>query len=87
MQQGENAGVTHSFEFCWHRYQLSFLDYVRFLVGAMWGSVTPATCETLQGDLNQGMHKRCAEHLAHMVSKADNVLQQLEHSNGSWLTT
>lgn len=68
----------YSFAACCHRYQLAFIDYVRFLVGAMWGSVTPATCEGLQGDINQGLHKRSAGHLINMVQKADFILQQLE---------
>ena len=79
-------GPQYSFAACCHRYQLAFLDYVRFLIGAMWGSVTPATCDGLQSDINQGMHKRCAKHLANMVSKADLVLQQLEGSDVALLT-
>lgn len=77
-QRSQLDDLPYSFDMCCHRYQLSFLDYVRFLIGAMWGSVTTESCESLHGDINQGMHKRSAGHLAYMVSKADMVLQQLE---------
>lgn len=61
-----------------HHYQLAYLDYVRFLVGAMWGAVTPNSCVALCEDINHGMHKRSAIHLVYMVEKADMVLRQLE---------
>ena len=57
---------------------MAYLDYVRFLIGAMWGTVTPSTCHALAEDINQGMHKRSAKHLVCMVEKADKVLSQLE---------
>ena len=63
--------------FCWH-YQVAFLDYVRYLIGAMWGSVTPHSCSQLAQDLNQGMHKRSAIHLAYMVDKGDVLLSKFE---------
>lgn len=34
------------------------MDYVRFLIGRMWGSVTPGTCRESVNSLNQGTHKR-----------------------------
>lgn len=64
-------------QFCRH-YQLAYVDYVRYLIGAMWGSVTPKTCGELAQDLNQGMHKRSAVHLAYMVDKADVLLKKFE---------
>ena len=68
----------YSFELLCHHYQLAYLDYVRFLIGAMWGTVTPESCVSLAGDINQGMHKRSGVHLVQMVDKADMVLTQLE---------
>lgn len=68
-------------QFCRH-HQLAYLDYVRFLIGAMWGAVTPESCNELAQDINQGIHKRCAEHLAHMVDKADGLLSKFEEG---WL--
>lgn len=64
-------------QFCRH-YQLAYLDYVRFLIGAMWGAVTPNSCTELAQDINQGIHKRSAQHLAHMVDKADLLLSRFE---------
>ena len=78
-QHGMDA-CTYSFDLLSHHYQLAYLDYARFLVGAMWGGVTPQSCMSLDGDINQGMHKRSAVHLVHMVEKADMLLSQLEHS-------
>jgi hypothetical protein len=50
--------------------QVAFLDYVRFLIGSMWGACTPETFEAKAADLNQGMHKRSVQlHMA-MVRKA-----------------
>lgn len=37
---------------------LAFLDYTRFLIGSMWGNVSPESCSKMAGDMNQGMHKR-----------------------------
>lgn len=68
--------------FCQH-YQIAFLDYVRFLIGAMWGAVSPESSTALAQDLNQGMHKRSADHLAHMVDKADVLLSQLKNKSTS----
>ena len=74
---------NYSFDlFCQH-YQIAFLDYVRFLIGAMWGAVTPESCATLAQDINQGMHKRSAHHLCHMIDKADLLLSKLESTSGS----
>ena len=37
---------------------VAFLDYTRFLIGSMWGEVSPESCSRMAGDMNQGMHKR-----------------------------
>ena len=37
---------------------VAFLDYTRFLIGSMWGGVSPESCSKMGGDMNQGMHKR-----------------------------
>ena len=77
-QQEKCDMIAYAYDqFCQH-YQLAYLDYVRFLVGAMWGTVTPNSCNELAEDLNQGMHKRSAVHLAHMVDKADVLLHNFE---------
>jgi hypothetical protein len=54
--------------------QVAFLDYVRYLVGSMWGSCTPATFTARRGDINQGMHKRDAAHQLAMVIRAAQLL-------------
>lgn len=54
--------------------QIAFLDYVRFLIGSMWGACTPATFEARRGDINQGMHKRDAAHQFAMVTRAAQLL-------------
>ena len=81
-QETDEPAYTYD-QFCRH-YQLAYLDYVRFLVGAMWGAVTPGSCNELAQDINQGIHKRSAEHLAHMVDKADLLLSTFEED---WLNT
>ena len=81
-QHGLDSQV-YSFELMSHHYQLAYLDYVRFLIGSMWGNVSPDSCKQLQDDINQGMHKRSAVHLAHMVEKADQVMTQLERQSKS----
>ena len=75
----EPGMIAYNYEqFCWH-YQVAYLDYVRYLIGAMWGSVTPNSCNQLAlADLNQGMHKRSAIHLAYMVDKGDVLLRKFE---------
>jgi hypothetical protein len=40
--------------------QVAYLDYVRFLIGRMWGSVSPESCKSLTTALNHGTHKRYA---------------------------
>ena len=50
--------------------QVAFLDYVRFLIGSMWGACTPESFAAKACDLNQGMHKRDAKLHAAMVGKA-----------------
>jgi uncharacterized protein YfbU (UPF0304 family) len=77
-EQHHIDGSIYSFQQFGHHYQMAYLDYVRFLIGAMWGTVTPGTCNALAEDINQGMHKRSAKHLVCMVEKADMVLIQLE---------
>ena len=37
---------------------LHHIDYTRFTMGAMWGTVTPATLQQNANAHNQGMHKR-----------------------------
>ena len=77
-EQHHIDGSVYSFQQFGHHYQMAYLDYIRFLIGAMWGTVTPSTCNALAEDINQGMHKRSAKHLVCMVEKADMVLSQLE---------
>lgn len=77
-EQHHIDGSIYSFQQCGHHYQMAYLDYIRFLIGAMWGTVTPSTCDALAEDINQGMHKRSVQHLVCMVEKADMVLSQLE---------
>lgn len=45
------------------QYDTSYLDYVRYVVGAMWGAVTPDSCASFAAQqlINHGMHKRCAQ--------------------------
>ena len=42
------------------QYETAYLDYVRYVVGAMWGAVTPASCAAFAAQqlINHGMHKR-----------------------------
>ncbi|KAA6417522.1 MAG: hypothetical protein FRX49_09484 [Trebouxia sp. A1-2] len=58
-EQHHIDGSIYSFQQCGHHYQMAYLDYIRFLIGAMWGTVTPSTCDALAEDINQGMHKSC----------------------------
>eukprot|EP00892_Ulva_mutabilis_P000308 jgi/Ulvmu1/10278/UM060_0080.1 len=63
------------------QYEVAMLDYVRFLVGSMWGACTPASFDAKAGDINQGMHKRDRRHHMRMVRRALRLLQR--HS--AWL--
>lgn len=45
-------------------------DYCRFLIGSMWGGVTPSSMQAKAGAANQGMHKRSLTHLTWVVRKA-----------------
>ncbi|GMH38625.1 hypothetical protein BSKO_06509 [Bryopsis sp. KO-2023] len=56
----------------------AFLDYVRFLVGTMWGSVTPENCQEKSTSINHGTHKRHPEHLVRMAMKASKLLDTHE---------
>ena len=86
-QHKKHSGIsTYAFESFCHHYQIALLDYVRFLIGAMWGAVTPDSCSAFAQDINQGMHKRSAEHLVFMVNRADAVLSKFE-KDGLLLTT
>lgn len=55
--------------------QVAFLDYVRYLIGAMWSSTTPASFEAKKACINQGMHKRDASHQLHMIHKAVDLVE------------
>jgi len=65
------AAFVQDFEAC-------LADYVRFLMGSMWGSLSPQLLEKQADSLNQGMHKRSLKHLVHVVSSADKALASLE---------
>jgi len=54
--------------------EFAFLDYVRFLIGSMWGSVTPNSYLKLSDKINQGIHKRNPQHLVAMVRRADELI-------------
>jgi hypothetical protein len=54
--------------------QVCLLDYVRFLVGSMWGACTPESFVQKAGMLNQGMHKRDIGHHMHMVRRTLSLL-------------
>ena len=60
--------------------QVCFLDYVRFLVGSMWGACTPESFAAKAGMLNQGMHKRDVTHHLHMLRRALTLLAQEKQS-------
>jgi len=55
----------------------AFLDYVRFLVGSMWGSITPTSYKTLDSKINHSIHKRNPDYLAEMVDQADRAYKEL----------
>eukprot|EP01026_Neomeris_dumetosa_P069392 TRINITY_DN68607_c0_g2_i1.p1 TRINITY_DN68607_c0_g2~~TRINITY_DN68607_c0_g2_i1.p1 ORF type:complete len:631 (-),score=98.82 TRINITY_DN68607_c0_g2_i1:132-2024(-) len=57
-------------------YQISYMDYVRFLLGSMWGKVTPKTLEKNSNEINQGMHKRDKRHLFNMLKKAFDWMEK-----------
>ena len=42
------------------QYDTAFLDYVRYVAGAMWGATTPESCADFASRqlINHGMHKR-----------------------------
>eukprot|EP00210_Caulerpa_lentillifera_P000186 g181.t1 len=54
--------------------EFAFLDYVRFLIGSMWGSVTPTSYIKLSDKINQGIHKRNPQHLVAMVRRTDELI-------------
>lgn len=60
--------------------QVGLLDYVRFLVGSMWGACTPESFVAKAGMLNQGMHKRDEAHHLHMLRRALALLAQEQQS-------
>jgi len=72
------AAASYTRKIFIQHYQVAYLDYVRFLIGRMWGAVSPESCKGLATALNHGTHKRFAGHLVHMVQKADHLLGQLE---------
>eukprot|EP01024_Parvocaulis_polyphysoides_P056072 TRINITY_DN5841_c0_g3_i1.p1 TRINITY_DN5841_c0_g3~~TRINITY_DN5841_c0_g3_i1.p1 ORF type:complete len:444 (-),score=67.10 TRINITY_DN5841_c0_g3_i1:170-1501(-) len=56
-------------------YQIAYLDYVRFLVGSMWGNVTETSIAQNCNSINQGMHKRDKSHLLFMIAKTATLMQ------------
>jgi hypothetical protein len=56
--------------------QLVYLDYVRFLIGSMWGSCTPESFQHKARSVNQGVHKRDPHHQWSMVQRAVAILQE-----------
>ena len=54
--------------------EIAFLDFVRFSIGSMWGSVTPTSHERMTSTINLGMHRRNPDVLVRMVKKAVTLL-------------
>lgn len=59
---------------------MCFLDYVRFLVGGMWGASTPESFAAKADMLNQGMHKRDLGHHLHMLRTALALMAEEKRS-------
>ena len=53
--------------------QIAFLDYVRFLIGSMWGACDAGSFAAKAADMNQGMHKRSVPLHAAMVRRAADL--------------
>ena len=53
---------------------LHHVDYTRFTMGAMWGTVTPATLQQNANAHNQGLHKRSRWHLQRQMADANVTL-------------
>ncbi|KAK3241688.1 hypothetical protein CYMTET_48571, partial [Cymbomonas tetramitiformis] len=77
-----DQAATYGLETMVGQYEVATLDYVRFLIGSMWGRTTPASCLANADCINQGMHKRSTAHLIWLVQKADGLLSQLEQRRG-----
>ena len=54
------------------------IDYTRFTMGAMWGTVTPATLAQNADSHNQGMHKRSRWHLHRQMADANTALGRMD---------
>eukprot|EP01025_Chloroclados_australasicus_P038490 TRINITY_DN3966_c0_g1_i6.p1 TRINITY_DN3966_c0_g1~~TRINITY_DN3966_c0_g1_i6.p1 ORF type:complete len:527 (-),score=32.74 TRINITY_DN3966_c0_g1_i6:62-1642(-) len=65
----ESRKQLFTFETFVQWYEIAYLDYVRYLVGSMWGKITPASLTNNQEQINQGMHKRDKKHLFNMITK------------------
>lgn len=62
--------------------QVALLDYVRFLVGSMWGACSEASFAEKARDMNQGMHKRSVPLHVAMVRRAA-VLARVRCATGN----
>ena len=62
------------------------IDYTRFTMGAMWGTVTPATLAQNADSHNQGMHKRSRWHLHRQMADANTALGRMD-SDSEGLST
>lgn len=67
---GLSGGQMLSEDVLRRQYEVCLLDYVRFLVGSMWGACTPESFVEKAGMLNQGMHKRDVGHHLRMIHNA-----------------
>ena len=54
------------------------IDYTRFTMGAMWGTVTPATLAQNADSHNQGMHKRSRWHLHRQMADTNTALDKMD---------
>ena len=60
------------------QFRVALCDYTRFLVGSMWGKVTPSSIEKVRLDRNVGMHKRNLNHLLWLARNSNLYLSEFE---------
>lgn len=75
IHKASERGFDLKRHYTWDAFQshaeIAYLDYVRFLIGSMWGPITPFSHRSIDSKINIGMHKRNPDFLVDMVEKAD----------------
>jgi hypothetical protein len=73
-----SASCDYPWEAAWRHYKLAVVDYLRFFVGRMWKSATPATMKEKEGNKNVSLINRSVPAAVAFLRVAEQFLTEVE---------